>query len=76
MVYMIEKTDPSNTAGGATDGDAELEARANAGDRDAIRELRHRKLAGFARDRIVGPLTPDQNGRIQGDPMYIEGGTK
>lgn len=42
----------------------ELTQKAEAGDRNAIRELRLRKLAQFSHDRLVGDLRPDANGRI------------
>lgn len=53
----------------------ELEVKAKAGDRSAIRELAHRKMASFAHERLFGSLTPDANGRTSLEPGY-KGGVK
>jgi len=50
---------------------AELQKAADAGDRNAIRELRMMKLTDAATARLVGAQKPDANGRIAGDPLYV-----
>lgn len=54
---------------------AELQKAADAGDRNAIRELRMHKTATVAAERLFGKQKPDANGRVPGDPMY-RGGEK
>lgn len=66
---MIDMTEQHNARVGTTDDD--LEAKAAGGDRSAIRELRLRKLGGYAYERIHGKLKPDTNGRAPFEPGYV-----
>jgi hypothetical protein len=43
---------------------AELQTKAEKGDRDAVRELRMRKLTGYAASVLDGALEPVHDGRV------------